>query len=367
MKLGRVIAKRHLTRGRGSRGGAVVEIGQPRKSKGRDEYYCPYRIAGVGDEKVRAAYGVDAVQAMQLASKAVAAELFRYPDLKWLGVHGSGFPPADESLPMEWARAIDMTSTASPAEPAAPPGLWPPLEWFASPARPVRSFVFTKVWLPRMWLRSEIFPARTDAVVHYGMPSPRHCEMLRAHARAIGTGMRFVGDLDPLDLAVFATLRTGGAPLRSRAAAAIPIAYFGIDDFWLGMCERRLGDRELRDVLIQQDQTERKLLVGLERAGLDVEALVGPRCAALLRDGLKLELEGATNAAFYGKDFMAELIRRLLRPLRKRDRRGDAARPQDCASRHVANANGDPHASAQSLRGRRSRVVVCGGSSRRGT
>ena len=316
MKLGRVIAKRHLTRGRGSRGGAVVEIGQPRKSKGRDEYYCPYRIAGVGDEKVRAAYGVDAVQAMQLASKAVAAELFRYPDLKWLGVHGSGFPPADESLPMEWARAIDMTSTASPAEPAAPPGLWPPLEWFASPARPVRSFVFTKVWLPRMWLRSEIFPARTDAVVHYGMPSPRHCEMLRAHARAIGTGMRFVGDLDPLDLAVFATLRTGGAPLRSRAAAAIPIAYFGIDDFWLGMCERRLGDRELRDVLIQQDQTERKLLVGLERAGLDVEALVGPRCAALLRDGLKLEIEGATNAAFYGKDFIAELLRRLLRPLR---------------------------------------------------
>src|SRR6266496_2248480 len=82
VKLGRVIARRRLTRGRGPRGVAVVEIGRARKNKGRDEYYCPYRITGVGDEKVRAAYGVDAVQAMQLVSKAVAAELFRYPDLK---------------------------------------------------------------------------------------------------------------------------------------------------------------------------------------------------------------------------------------------------------------------------------------------
>ena len=123
---------------------------------------------------------------------------------------------------------------------------------------------------------------------------------------------------------MFATLKTGGAPLRSRARAPVPVAYFGIDDDWLGTCEGRLGEREVRNVLIRQDQTERKLLVELERAGLDVEALVGPRCAALLRAGLKLEIEGATNAAFYGKEFMGELLRRLLRPLRA----GGPARPR---------------------------------------
>jgi hypothetical protein len=44
---------------------------------------------------------------------------------------------------------------------------------------------------------------------------------------------------------------------------------------------------------------------------------VGPRCAALLRSGLKLEIEGASNGAFYGRDVMRELLPRLQRPLPK--------------------------------------------------
>jgi hypothetical protein len=318
VKLGRVIAKRHLTRGRGTRPVATVEIGQPRKTRGHDDYFCSYRITGVGDDTVRAAFGVDAVQAMQLVSKAIGAQLFRHPDLNWLGMKENGFPAADKSLPMEWARAIDATSTAPTDEPVAPAGLWPPLEFYACTSRPTRTFFFTKTWLPRGWLRSDLFPAQTDAVVHYGIPSRRQCELLRAHASVIGAPMRFVGDLDPLDLTVFASLRAGGASLRGPQAPAVPVAYTGIDDNWLRICESRLRDRELVNILIRQDATERKLLGELERVGVDIEALVGPRCAALLRDGLKLEIEGASHAEFYGRDIMRELLPRLLRRLPRR-------------------------------------------------
>lgn len=315
VKLGRVIARRQLTRRRGKRPVAVVEIGQPRKTSGHDDFHCPYRIVGVGDDTVRAAYGVDAVQALQLVSQAVAAQLFRHPELTWLGMPGNGFPPADKSLPMEWARAVDATTTLPPDEPVAPPGVWPPLESYVWTARPRRIFFFTKVWLPRMWLRSDCYPERTDAIVHYGMPSRRQCELLRAHARATSLPLRFVGDLDPLDLAVFRSLRSGGAPLRARAAPALPVAYAGIDDEWVEICERRLGGRPLATVCIRQDATEKKLLAQLVRGGIDLAALVGPRCAALLLSGLKLEIEGASNAAIYGKDMMRELLPRLVRPL----------------------------------------------------
>jgi hypothetical protein len=315
VNLGRVIAKRQLSRGRGRRLVATVEIGQPQKTKRPNEYGCPFRFVGIGDETVHVAYGCDAVQALQLVNQAIAAQLFRHPKLTWLGMPGNGFPPADRALPMEWARAVDADSTAPIDEPVEPPGVWPPLEFYVSTARPRHVFLFTKVWLPRLWLRSDHYPAKVDAIVHYGMPSRRQCDVLRAHADATGMALRFVGDLDPLDLAVFRSIQAGGAPPRGRAAPKVPVAYAGIDDEWLAICERRLGGRPLATVCFRQDATERKLLAQLVRGGVDLDALVGPRCAALLRSGLKLEIEGASNGAIYGRDVMRELLPRLLRPL----------------------------------------------------
>lgn len=122
-----------------------------------------------------------------------------------------------------------------------------------------------------------------------------------------------MGDLDPLDLAAFACLQRGGAPPRSRAAPAVPITYAGIDDTWLATIERRLRGRGLRVVCIEQDAQERKFLAKLVRTGLDLTSLVGPRCAALLQEGMKLEIEGASNPRLYGFDFMPVLLRRLVR------------------------------------------------------
>lgn len=203
-----------------------------------------------------------------------------------------------------------------PDEPIMRPGVWPALEFFISPSRPIRAlFFFTKKYLPQHWLESETFPKQVDAVVHYGMLSKRQCDLMRAHTDAVGVPLRFVGDLDPLDLTVFATLVDGGGPVGSRAARPMPVAYAGIEDSWLRLCEARLGGRDLRMVYIRQDATERKLLRRLERSGINLEALVGPRSAALLREGFKVEVEGVSNPAIYGKAFLSQLLRRHLKPL----------------------------------------------------
>jgi hypothetical protein len=47
---------------------------------------------------------------------------------------------------------------------------------------------------------------------------------------------------------------------------------------------------------------ERRLLAKLDGA-IDLEGLLGPESAALLRDGHKVELEGATNPVLYGDGF----------------------------------------------------------------
>src|SRR6266702_2092706 len=109
MKLGVVIATRSLSRGKSRRASAIVAIGKPRKNPGREEYQCPYRISGVDDDRVMVAYGGDAVQALQLAHRAIGAQLDSHPDLTWLGGE-TGFPSVDRRLPIEWARAIDLAT-----------------------------------------------------------------------------------------------------------------------------------------------------------------------------------------------------------------------------------------------------------------
>ena len=66
--LGRVVATRRLwLHGRPS---TTVElrIGTPREVD--QDAYCPVQLVGLGDEKVRPIFGVDTVQALQLAQHA---------------------------------------------------------------------------------------------------------------------------------------------------------------------------------------------------------------------------------------------------------------------------------------------------------
>jgi len=92
--LGVIIARRRLC-WPGKEGNKItVLIGKPRpfaqsKRFPNRDYYCPYQILGVGDQEIRYAGGVDAVQALQLVFTAIGADLRhinkrRSSTLRWL-------------------------------------------------------------------------------------------------------------------------------------------------------------------------------------------------------------------------------------------------------------------------------------------
>ncbi len=88
-ELGDVVAKRRL-RVTGQPDLEVwVILGTPRPfpDAPHGDYYCPYQIKGIGDEKVRHAGGVDSLQALELALHILPTELDRlrkeYPGLGW--------------------------------------------------------------------------------------------------------------------------------------------------------------------------------------------------------------------------------------------------------------------------------------------
>ena len=58
----------------------VLRLGKPQRSPGSmesEEYYCPFQLIGVGDERVRYAAGVDAFQAIELALTVIGGLMAR--------------------------------------------------------------------------------------------------------------------------------------------------------------------------------------------------------------------------------------------------------------------------------------------------
>jgi hypothetical protein len=79
----------------------IVKIGVPQRyPEGEEDYFCPYQILGIGDERVRYGSGIDALQALMLTLKMIGADLYTTPEAKsgalsWVGqsVKGDlGFP-----------------------------------------------------------------------------------------------------------------------------------------------------------------------------------------------------------------------------------------------------------------------------------
>jgi hypothetical protein len=53
----------------------LVKMGKPQKTPGEQDFYCPYQITGLGDEKPSASVGIDSFQAMQLALRSIGGKL----------------------------------------------------------------------------------------------------------------------------------------------------------------------------------------------------------------------------------------------------------------------------------------------------
>lgn len=193
------------------------------------------------------------------------------------------------------------------------PSTWPPLHVYAGAGHPRFLLYCTKEALLQRWVMDEAFPRGWIALSRYGLPTPEYLNEIRGHMNRHRLPLQFVGDLDPLDLTIFAILRHGEARLAGRSRR-LTVHYLGIDDRWLALCDqRRRRGHSLEDALIRMGEIEREHWSTARDVLPDAERLVGPRCFALLESGRKLEIEGVSNVGFYGDDFPARLLGRLRR------------------------------------------------------
>jgi hypothetical protein len=109
--LGPIVAERLLTRV-GRAGSPVrVRVGKPKKDRASGDYFCPYRVEGLGRGQVQQAWGVDSVQALQSAMQAIRLVLEPHADaLEWLGGQGGtlGFPKSiPDSFGVKLSRRLE--------------------------------------------------------------------------------------------------------------------------------------------------------------------------------------------------------------------------------------------------------------------
>jgi hypothetical protein len=84
---GGVIAERRLQPRGARRRTVVVSLGKPRKTKGSEDWECPFRISGAGIRHVEYGRGIDAFQALTMALEGIRYFLDRASTpLVWAGV-----------------------------------------------------------------------------------------------------------------------------------------------------------------------------------------------------------------------------------------------------------------------------------------
>jgi hypothetical protein len=84
--LGVVIAERRLQPRGVRRPTVVVSLGKPRKTKGSEDWECPFRITGSGIRRVEYGRGIDAFQALTMALEGIRYFLDRASTpLVWAG------------------------------------------------------------------------------------------------------------------------------------------------------------------------------------------------------------------------------------------------------------------------------------------
>jgi hypothetical protein len=161
-----------------------------------------------------------------------------------------------------------------------PPG--PPYS-VIGPLGPAGRIVFTTKQFPvASAIRDCAECARLGMIARYGLPSDADADWIR-HVTADHM-LLFLGDLDPVDLLVFAWLR---AQLDTKH-----VVHLGISDSFLAELRVDLSDT----FVIDCSQSERESLPLLLDVFPDFRETVGRECADLLDKGRKIELEAVVSA-----------------------------------------------------------------------
>lgn len=191
------------------------------------------------------------------------------------------------------------------------------LEIFAPEESPQALLFFTKPFLCKLWWNMGAYPETLFAMVRSGVPTVPGWRLIRDTARRVRLPLCYIGDLDPFDLTIFLALRSGDPDIRNPVREALPIHYLGVDDAWLKLCQRQLLPKMNGYVpyfkMSALELEHRDVLLKMAPWVLD---LVGPKCAEMVRSGLKFELEGAANPSFYKEGFSLLLRNHLLRRAR---------------------------------------------------
>ena len=143
-----------------------------------------------------------------------------------------------------------------------------------------------------------------------GFPSSGQLLRLRFERELGARELFFIGDLDPVDLITWMIL-VAGEPIHG-----LRTNYVGVGDAWITLCKKYVINRS--KVLpwglpvIRLSSFESNIL-RMIRVQDTPRSVMGTQALALLDAGYKLELEGASNPAFYRQPFSIALQRMLRR------------------------------------------------------
>ena len=154
---------------------------------------------------------------------------------------------------------------------------------------------------------TELAGASTTCMWRYGITSSTEWSHLRVERERGAAVVGFLGDLDPLDLAASASL-VAGAPVHE-----MNVVHLGVDDAWVRLCQMYLLPKWRTLPTIAMSRFEVAAYHALRELPGAIASSVGPECRALLDAGQKLEMEGASNPAFYREGFAEALMRALRR------------------------------------------------------
>jgi hypothetical protein len=150
---------------------------------------------------------------------------------------------------------------------------------------------------PLVGLFENELPPNTPLVVRFWPTPAWGAQLVSDLARRHGSRVRFVGDLDPLDLLTFFAL---GATLDE----GVILEHVGVGERWL-RCLR------LEPCLIAMSPFE-KLLWREVRQLADWPSTVGPDAVAMLDGGQKVETDGAMNSLIQTEDILESMRRDIL-------------------------------------------------------
>jgi hypothetical protein len=107
IELGEIIATRTIHLIDDSRR-ITIKIGKPIQFLDSPDYYCPYQITGLGNDNVKYAGGIDAVQALLLTLQKIGIDLYTSNEaianrLSWEGDEKGdlGFPVPDSLIDLK--------------------------------------------------------------------------------------------------------------------------------------------------------------------------------------------------------------------------------------------------------------------------